>query len=135
MQNYAKVGGVLSIVAGALGVFWMLAGALFASTFMAVPFNSYNGGPPERFFAFVIVIWIVMGLSMVAIGVLAIVGGVYALKQKYWGLALAGAVAGTISFFPCGIPAIIFVSLGKPEFVDQVQKAPVAGGPPQSPAG
>jgi hypothetical protein len=48
--------------------------------------------------------------------VLAIVGGAFALKKRHWPLALAGAIAGTITFFPCGIPAIIFVSLGKEEF-------------------
>jgi hypothetical protein len=53
---------------------------------------------------------------MALIGALGIVGGVYAIKKKHWALALAGAIAGTVTFFPCGIPAIIFVSLGKEEF-------------------
>ena len=56
--------------------------------------------------------WIASALG----AVLGIIGGVYALQRKYWGLALAGAIAGSISFFPCGIVAIIFTAMAKPEF-------------------
>jgi hypothetical protein len=50
------------------------------------------------------------------LGALAIAGGVFALKKKYWAVAIAGAAAGTILFYPCGIAATILVSLGRPEF-------------------
>ena len=65
-----------------------------------------------------------LGLFFLLVGILAVIGGIYALKKKYWGLALAGAIAGTVTFFPCGIPAIIFVTLGKPEFSIPQPSAP-----------
>jgi hypothetical protein len=44
------------------------------------------------------------------------VGGIYALKRKVWGLALAGCICALIGPWILGIPAIIFVALGKNEF-------------------
>jgi uncharacterized membrane protein HdeD (DUF308 family) len=58
----------------------------------------------------------IIGILFVLVGILGIVGGVFALRKKNWGVALAGAIAGCVTFFPCGIPAIIFVTLAKPEF-------------------
>ena len=77
---------------------------------------SYYDAPPIEFFTIMSVFYGVVGLSLLLIGVLGIVGGVSALKKKRWGLALAGAIAGTFTFFPIGIPAIIFVAMAKPEF-------------------
>ena len=62
-----------------------------------------------------------IGLFYALVGVLGIVGGVFALKKNRWSLALAGAIAGTVTFFPCGIPAIIFVTLAKQEFSVPIQ--------------
>lgn len=65
-----------------------------------------------------------MGVGMALIGVLAIVGGVFALKVKHWGWALAGAIAATIVFFPCGIAAVILVTKAHPDFQKPVQPEP-----------
>ena len=72
-----------------------------------------------------VVFYAAIGLLFALVGVLGIVGGIFAIKKKRWGLALAGAIAGTVTFFPCGIPAIIFVTLGKPEFSAPETPAPV----------
>ena len=49
--------------------------------------------------------------------ILAIVGGIYALQRKIWGLALAGSIA---AFFTpswvLGVAAIVFTALSKNEF-------------------
>jgi hypothetical protein len=52
----------------------------------------------------------------IALGAVAIVGGVYALKRRKWGLALAGSICSVITVALLGIPALIFVILGKDEF-------------------
>jgi hypothetical protein len=127
MGNNAKVGGILSIVSGAFGflalgyfvfIIWMFN---FMFT-MPQPYGPMTPELPQEFFQIMAIFYGAMGLIMALIGALGIVGGVYALKKKHWGLALAGAIAGSVTFFPCGIPAIIFVCLGKDEFA--------AGGPP-----
>jgi len=46
-----------------------------------------------------------------------IVGGIYALRRRIWGLALAGSICALLGPWALlGILAIIFVSLGKGEF-------------------
>ncbi|MFC2067614.1 hypothetical protein ACFLTP_01140 [Chloroflexota bacterium] len=52
-----------------------------------------------------------LGLFFALIGVLGIVGGIFALKKKHWGLTLARSIVGIFTFFPCGILVIIFVTM------------------------
>lgn len=58
-----------------------------------------------------------VGIALIALAVLAIVGGVYAFKRRMWGLALTGSICvlitGNVVF---GIPAVLLVSLGKDDF-------------------
>ena len=48
-------------------------------------------------------------------GILPIIGGIYALQRKIWGLALAGSIC-AIPGSGLGIPATIFIVLAKDEF-------------------
>lgn len=55
---------------------------------------------------------------LIILGVVAIVGGVFALRRRIWGLALAGAIC---ALFPpriivLGILSVIFIVLSKREF-------------------
>lgn len=50
------------------------------------------------------------------LGIVAIVGGIYALRRKVWGLALAGSICALSGCSLFGILAIIFVAMGKDEF-------------------
>ncbi len=61
------------------------------------------------------ILWI-LTIPFLIIGVLAIIGGVYSLSRKKWGLALSGAVASTVFWFFVGIPTIVFVAQSKDEF-------------------
>ena len=100
--------GILSIVSGASGVVFGLVIALVggsAAWYTGVPF-------------FVPRIMTLIGAPMVVLGVLALVGGIYAVRRELWGLALAGAI-GAFLIPPTsilGILAIIFVVMGKGEF-------------------
>lgn len=53
---------------------------------------------------------------VVFIGIAAIIGGVYALQRRLWGLALAGSICSCIVFPFFGLPAIIIIALAKEEF-------------------
>jgi len=57
-----------------------------------------------------------MVMPAIIIGVLAIVGGVFALRRKKWGWALAGSIAAALVPIPLGIVAIILLALSKNEF-------------------
>jgi len=118
MQNNAKVGGILSIISGAFGLLWllMIVFILVLILMASLDTENYFNAPADGSLAFLAVFYIIAGIINVILGVLGIVGGVFALRKKHWGWALAGSIAGTLVFFPCGIPAIIFTAMGKPEF-------------------
>lgn len=95
------VGGILAIIAGALQVIFGIVIAALGSIgwFFGMPWFSAIGAP------------------LIVFGIIAIVGGIYALRREVWGLALAGSICALIDpLFILGVLAIIFVSLGKGEF-------------------
>ncbi len=115
MENKAKIAGILSIISGAFGVLglgWAFLGLFMIGTMFRGGFMPYSSQPREVFII-ITVVYLIFGICSLLLGVLAIIGGIFALKKKRWGLALAGAIAGTVTFFPCGIPAIILVSMAK----------------------
>ncbi len=96
--------GILSIIAGAIGFFW---GIVMATVGGIV-------GATEGIFWFGTI-----GAPLIAIGIVAIIGGVFALRKRTWGLALAGAICSLCvppyTWF-LAIPAIVFIALSKQEF-------------------
>jgi len=68
--------------------------------------------------AFIGMGWLsVIGAPLIVLGIITIIGGIYALLRKIWGLALAGSICALVGpWFVLGILAIIFVSLSKREF-------------------
>ena len=59
---------------------------------------------------------IVIGAVSLAFGIVALIGGIYALRRRVWGLALAGSILAIPSAALLGVLSTIFVSLGKREF-------------------
>jgi len=47
---------------------------------------------------------------------LCIVGGIYALKRKKWGLALAGSIAAILPLSILGIASLVLVIISRKEF-------------------
>jgi hypothetical protein len=97
--------GILSIISGAVGILVGL--GLMAGHELARRMVFHQGLR-------------VMGLFVFIIAIVAVVGGVYAIARKVWGLALAGAICALapIPLFSTilGILAIVFISLAKNEF-------------------
>jgi hypothetical protein len=115
-------GGVLSIVAGALEVIGaMIIGVLTIGIRILVRLAIipiHPGDWFERMMPFIPVIpfWlIIVGVPLLALGIVAIVGGVSAIRRGSFGLSLAGAICALPSI-PLGILAVIFVSVSKKEF-------------------
>ena len=112
-------GGVLSIVAGALqiigglimvairiGIMMLLRGILCPD----------HAGRWFEGFLPILPAWLgILGVPLIVLGIVAIIGGISALRKKSWGLSLAGAICALPSNI-LGILAIIFVSLSKKEF-------------------
>jgi hypothetical protein len=119
-HNCALIGGILSIVSGAIGIITglTLAGVgVFFYLMMTGIINIAEKEPMPEFMGWIfLVIYGLLGFFLILLGVLAIIGGAYSIKKKYWGLVLAGAIAGTMVFFYTGIAGVILVSLGRSEF-------------------
>lgn len=112
-------GGILSIVGGALEV---IGGAIMVGLVIAhrelFRLGSTTGHPGiySGLFGFVELTWlIIVGVPIFALGIVAIIGGVSAIRRKIFGLSLAGAICALPSVI-LGILAVIFVALGKREF-------------------
>jgi quinol-cytochrome oxidoreductase complex cytochrome b subunit len=119
MKNNARIGGILSIVAGAIGVLWLLMFIFMILVLTIMPwdrFYHYYYDYEREIFTSMAIFYTIIAVIFTLLGVLAIIGGALAVKKRHWGWALAGSIAGTLVFLPCGIPAIIFTALGKPEF-------------------
>ena len=109
------VAGVLSLVSGVIGIFMSVALILF-SVFWA-NIESFPMDIPRDFpFLLLQVACMVWGIVQLVLAIVAVIGGIYALQRKLWGLALAGAIVSMLVFFPTGIAAVIFVSLSREEF-------------------
>jgi len=115
-------GGVLSIVAGALEVIGgVIIAVLTIGIRILVRLAIIPMHPGDWFdhivpFMPVIPMWlIIVGVPLFALGIVAIVGGVSALRRKNFGLSLAGAICALPSM-PLGILAVIFVSVSNKEF-------------------
>jgi len=109
--------GVLSIIAGTIAavigfiiVFLIWLGGAFLEFFLKIASEPHQEIPVVASFETGIFIVILI------IAALAIVGGIYALRRRIWGLALAGSICALFPLVIPGILAIIFVSLGKREF-------------------
>ena len=115
-------GGVLSIIAGALEV---IGGLIIAGLTIGIRIlfrlAIVPADPGDWFghimpFMPVIPMWlIIVGVPLFALGIVAIVGGVSALRKRSFGLSLAGAIC-ALPVAPLGILAVIFVSLSNREF-------------------
>lgn len=119
MNTNSKVGGILSIVAGGIGVLkaaYFLVWVLFMGGMLGfIP--ELRADPEAASLVVFGIIFFVAAIFVLALGVVSIVGGIFALKRQRWGWALAGSICACLSFVFCGVPAIIFICLGKEEFI------------------
>ena len=96
--------GILTIVAGVLNLIVGIVVATLGTTLL---------GPLTGFWGFGAI-----GAPLIALGIVSIIGGIYATRRRIWGLALAGAIC---ALFPppiivLGILSIIFIAMSKKEF-------------------
>ena len=111
-----KTAGILAIVAGVVSTTeWIAVAVLEILALGWLPMGDLIGLGGIVAAAFVIAI---------STGIVAIVGGVFALKRKRWRLALAGSICAIFSLMfvpvllnvPLAIAAIVLVVLGRGEF-------------------
>ena len=111
----ATVAGVCDIVAGVCG----LIGGMPLVMLAIVGSGVLGSLPrPEYHILHLIPLALFLPLALLCFlsGVVAIAGGVAAIRKRRWGLAVAGSIAAVFGFFPVGIAAVVFTILAEPEF-------------------
>ena len=112
-------GGVLSIVAGVLEVIGGVIVALLTIGIRILIRLTIIPSHPGDWWGHIIPVipfWsLIVGVPIIALGIVAIVGGVSAVRRKSFGLSLAGAICALPSSI-LGILAVIFVAVSKKEF-------------------
>lgn len=110
-----QVAGILSIVGGVIGLFGSLGimiaiAAIDGSQHWINDFNGYwdvgNVIP---------ILWAI-GIPIFVCSVLSIVGGIFAIQRKVFGLALTGAITAFIPVWIFGLLSVIFLALSHDEF-------------------
>ena len=59
---------------------------------------------------------IILAILLAVSSSLPLIGGIYAIQRKSWGLALAGSIVAILSAAPLGIVSTVLVALSKDEF-------------------
>jgi len=111
------VAGILNIIAGVLSLLGVLGMIVAMVAVGSGPF--FWGFIPELgplTIGFVQTILLIITIFLAIVGILPLLGGIYALQRKNWGLALAGSIAAIFGSAPLGIASTIFTALSKDEF-------------------
>jgi len=101
------IAGALAIASAGLKLLALL-GLVAAGIFMAMPASAGLVAPLATLLVITIPLFILL--------VLAIIGGIFAIQRKMWGLALAGSIAAFLPFSLLGIASIVLVALSRDEF-------------------
>ena len=111
------VAGILNIISAAgslLGLLGIII-AIIAIGSGPVMWNYMPGiGPLEV--GIIQAVLAVIAVYLVITGILPLLGGIYALQRKKWGLALAGSIVSIFGTFLFGILSTVFIALSKEEF-------------------
>ena len=125
------VAGVLNIVSGVCA--FIGAGAVVFSTAMmnSVPDLRDEDVPLE------VLTWMMgsLGVFLAVLGVVSIVGGVFGIRRRGFGWAMAGSIASLFSVMPFGLAALILVLVGEREFAGRQAPEPPTVASPSGPAG
>ena len=114
------VAGILDIVGGVLTILGSIALIIGIMFFIPV-LRSVGPGPVPDMDSWMIpgileTILIIAAVYLLVVGILPIIGGLFALKRKKWGLALVGSIAAIFGSTLFGILATIFTAISKDEF-------------------
>ncbi|HEX79506.1 MAG TPA: hypothetical protein G4O19_05055 [Dehalococcoidia bacterium] len=110
------VGGILSIISGSLGfiaiAFFLTFGSIFGAAIardVLLSLGFWHMGLPMTIIGIIAII-------LLCISAVAIIGGIYAIQRRGWGMALAGAICSIFPSQVLGILAIVFITISRKEF-------------------
>jgi len=112
--------GILTIISGALTILGSI-GLILGMMFFIPVAQSFGPSPMPEFGAWMIpniLSTVLIGgvVYLIIVGIIPIIGGIYALRRRAWGLALAGSILAIFGSSIIGILATIFTAVSKEEF-------------------
>ena len=112
--------GVINVVCGSLLLVSGLALFSLWGTSTATSFAGYvmysmghSGGPDTSYTSTVVTI---IAVACIIPGIISILGGIYSIRRRLWGMALAGSISTFVYLLLFGVPAIVLTALSKDEF-------------------
>jgi len=112
------VAGILNIIVGVfnlLGMFFIII-VIVAISSGILAFSAFINIIPMWLSGILQGVLIIIAILLGIFSVLPLIGGIYAVQRKNWGLALAGSIAAILSSTPLGIVSTVLVALAKNEF-------------------
>jgi hypothetical protein len=108
--------GVLTIISAVISLL-VFVGLVIAAVFtggVAQGWFGYTPNTPDLNVAtsVLVILAVISGIA----GIFSLIGGIFALQRKHWGLALAGSIFAFFPTFILGVLAIIFTAISKNEF-------------------
>jgi len=112
------VAGILSITLGTLNLFGMFViigllvtfgGGILTIVRIAEFMPLWMSGMVQGFL-------IILALLLAVSSSLPLIGGIYAIQRKSWGLALVGSIVAILPAVPLGIISTILIALSRDEF-------------------
>jgi hypothetical protein len=117
MTSKSTIAGVLDIIAGVMSLIG--ACVLFLIGIIgtgAITTAGVHEPEAARFAYLPIAMFGPLAALCFFIGVLAVIGGIAAIRQRRFWLALVGSIAALFAFFPVGIPAMVLTVMAEREF-------------------
>ena len=100
--------GILTIISAAI--------KLLTALGIIIGFSVYTTRPQFSIGISETTILIGIMIPFLVLGIVALIGGICAIRRKMWGMALAGSIAAFLPTSILGVLAIIFVAISKNEF-------------------
>jgi len=109
----SKVAGSLNIISGCISLLFVL--LLIIATGIVGDTLIFTGVAFWFPINIIGILWTLI-IPIAITGTVALIGGVYAVQDKKWGLALAGSIAAIFPLFVFGIASIVLMALSKEYF-------------------
>ena len=110
------IGGILSIISGALGLVTIALLLTFVSIFgtsiardVLSSLGFWQTGLPLTIIG-------IIAIPLLCVNIVAIVGVIFAIQRRGWGVALAGAICSVFPSQVLGILAVVFIAISRKEF-------------------
>jgi hypothetical protein len=114
-SSNAKIAGILSIIAGVSALFGSLVLGAIGVAGSAV-LGSAARHAPQGLPLLPLLLFIPLSVLIFALGVIAIIGGVYGVRRDHFWVLVIGAAAAVFCFLPLGVAALVFTVLAEKEF-------------------